>query len=497
MKRRLTKDGTVRSAASRRDFLKQSAFVAGMGVWVAAGPRTRAFAEQSPNERLNIACIGIGGKGDSDSEHAAQLANIVAICDVDAKRLASKAGQQVKNGATSDRPFEKAKQYSDFRKLFDELGKSIDAVTVSVPDHNHAVAAMTAIKLGKHVYCQKPMTHDVWEARQLRMAAREHKVATQMGNQGTASPKFREGVEVIRSGMLGPVKEFHVWTNRPIWPQAPTIMTRPPAQPVPDYLSWDQWLGTAPERPYNSAYHPFKWRGFWDFGTGALGDMGCHTANLPFMALKLEYPTSIEGEAGDLNPETYPSWAHVRYEFPAREGMPAVTGNWYEGKKDGKLVHPPEELVEKVLTEYAKVEHDDKKGKKGKKLELNNSGSIIVGEKGIMYSPHDYGGAWTLLPADDYRDYKAPPETLPRNPQGGDPGQKMEWVAAIKGGAPALSNFDYAGLLTEFILLGNVAIKNSGTKLAWDGANMKFPGNPQAEASLRRNYRGPYGATFE
>ena len=187
MKRRLTKDGTVRSAASRRDFLKQSALVAGMGVWVASGPRAKALAEQSPNERLNIACIGIGGKGDSDSEHASQLANIVAICDVDAKRLASKAGKDAKNG----RPFEKAKHYSDFRKMFDELGKSIDAVTVSIPDHMHAVAAMTAIKLGKHVYCQKPMTHDVWEARQLRMAAREHKVATQMGNQGTASPKLR------------------------------------------------------------------------------------------------------------------------------------------------------------------------------------------------------------------------------------------------------------------------------------------------------------------
>jgi predicted dehydrogenase len=500
MKRRLTKDGTLRSATSRRDFLKQSAFVAGMGVWVATSPRVRALAEQSANERLNIACIGIGGKGDSDSEHASQLANIVAICDVDAKRVGLKAAKEVKNNGSVTRPFEKAKQYSDFRKMFDELGKSIDAVTVSIPDHMHAVAAMTAIKLGKHVYCQKPMTHDVWEARQLRMAAREHKVATQMGNQGTASSKLREGVELIRAGVIGPVKEVHIWTNRPIWPQAPAIMTRPPAEPVPDYLNWDQWLGTAPERPYNKAYHPFKWRGFRDFGTGALGDMGCHTANLPFMALKLEYPTSIEGEAGDVNDETYPSWARVRYEFAEREGMPPVTVNWYEGKKDGVLVHPPEELVQKVLAEYAKVSHESKnEGKKDKKeqksekkLQLNNSGSIIVGEKGMLYSPHDYGGAWSLLPADDYRDYKAPAETLPRNAQGGDEGQKMEWVEAIKGGRPAMSNFDYAGLLTEFILLGNIAINNSGKKLAWDGPNLKFPGNPEADKFLRREYRSPW-----
>ncbi len=219
------------------------------------------------------------------------------------------------------------------------------------------------------------------------------------------------------------------------------------------------------------------------------------------MALKLGYPSSVEGEAGDLNPETCPSWARVRYQFPAREGMPPVKVNWYEGRKDNVLVHPPEDLVATVLSEFAKIPHDEKKRKNGsatpeveKKPKLNDSGSIIVGDKGILYSPHDYGGAWHLLPVEKFRDYKAPAETLPRNPKGDDEGQKMEWIAAIKGGAPALSNFDYAGMLTEFILLGNVAIKSMGTKLDWDGPRMKFPNAPQAEKLLRREYRAPWSA---
>ena len=474
----------MNKGSNRRDFIKYTA-ATGMGFWVASRKTwaEEATGSKSPNERLNVACIGVGGKGDSDSEQVAKHANVVAICDVDDNTLNKKAAKE---------PFAKAKKYNDFRKLFDEMSKEFDAVTVSIPDHMHAVATMMAIKSGKGAYTQKPMTHDVYEARQLRLAAKEYKVATQMGNQGTAAGKLREGVEMIRAGTLGAVKEVHIWTNRPIWPQAPQITSRPASAPVPANLHWEEWLGTAPERPYSPAYHPFKWRGFWDFGTGALGDMGCHTANLPFMALKLGYPTSLQGEAGDLNPETYPSWARVNYEFPAREDMPPVKVNWYEGKKDGKLVHPPEELVEKVLTEFAKLPHNKKKNDNNKKLTLNNSGSIVVGEKGIMYSPHDYGGEWYLLPAEQYADYKAPPETLPRNPKGDDEGQKIEWIAALKGGPAAMSNFDYAGMLTEFILLGNVAIKNMGKKLEWDGPNMKFPNAPEAEASLRRQYRQGY-----
>ena len=234
-------------------------------------------------------------------------ANIIAICDIDDDRLDKK----IEKFKKADR-FPDVQRFNDYRKMYDAVGSKIDAVTVSTPDHNHAAAAMLAIKLGKGVYCQKPMTHTVYETRQLQIAAREHKVATQLGNQGTASSELRRGVEVIRAGALGAVTEVHVWTNRPVWPQAPKIMARPDHEdPVPATIHWDEWIGPAPMRPYvgKRTYHDFNWRGWWDFGTGALGDMGCHTANMPFMALKLGYPSSVVAECGDLNPETYPSWA--------------------------------------------------------------------------------------------------------------------------------------------------------------------------------------------
>jgi predicted dehydrogenase len=475
--------------ATRRDFLKQSAFVAGMGVWVAANPRARALAEQSPNEQVNVASVGIGGKGDGDSDQAAKHGNLIAICDIDDKRLDAKSHK-----------FPKAQRFNDFRKMFDKMGKEIDAVTISTPDHTHAVATMMAIKMGKAVYTQKPLAHDVWEARQLRLAAKQYNITSQMGNQGTCCDRLREGVEVIRAGMIGAVKEVHVWTNRPIWPQAPVITARPPEAPVPAYVHWEEWIGTAPTRPYvEKYYHPRNWRGWWDFGTGALGDMGCHTTNLPFMALKLGHPTSIFGETEELNSETYPGWARVTFEFPQREELPPVKLIWYEGRKDGVLVQPPQALIEKVVSEYNKilVARNDKEVKDGRKVELNNSGSIIVGDKGIMYSPSDDGKDWELLPAEDFRDYKAPTQTLARNPLGGgfktmDEGQKLEWIAAIKGGPKPVSNFEYSGLLAEFILLGNVAIRNAGKKMQWDGPNMTFPGNPEAEKHLRREYRTPW-----
>jgi predicted dehydrogenase len=458
---------------NRRDFLKGAAATAVAGYWV-SGTQTWAdvVASKSPNEKVNFASIGIGGKGDSDSEHVAKRGNLVAICDVDTKRLEAK-----------NKKHPNAKAFTDFREMLDKMGKEIDAVTISTPDHTHAVATMAAIKLGKHVYTQKPMTHDVWEARQLQLAAKSAKVATQMGNQGTASSKLREGVDLIRAGVLGEIAHVHIWTNRPVWPQSPSITARPAQVPVPDYLKWDLWLGPAADRPYGEKfYHPFNWRGWWDFGTGALGDMGCHTANLPFMALKLGAPTSLVGSSEELNPETYPAWGKVDYEFPAREGFGPTKVTWYEGKKDGKLVHPPEALATKVL-ELAGV-----KGKGGQPPKLNNSGCIIEGSKGMLYSPHDYGGDWVLLPKEQFTSYKANP-VLPKNPEGGDQGQKDEWIAAIKGGPAALSNFDYAGPLTEFILLGNIAILAKGKKLEWDGPNMKFTNAPEFDKHLKREYR--------
>ncbi|MCS6852723.1 MAG: Gfo/Idh/MocA family oxidoreductase [Gemmataceae bacterium] len=458
--------------SSRRQFLQQSV-LSGVGFWVAGG-LSRADSK-SPNERLNFACIGVGGKGSSDTDHVAALGNIVALCDVDSDFLGAKAQK-----------YPKAKTYVDFRKMFDEMGKEIDAVTVSTPDHTHAVASVMALRLGKHVYCQKPLTHSVYEARVMRELAAKMGVCTQMGNQGTAHNSLRTAVEIIRSGAIGPVREVHVWTNRPIWPQAPTIMARPKIEdPVPEYLNWDLWLGPAPYRPYShgnasadgkkrkrGTYHDFNWRGWWDFGTGALGDMGCHTANMPFMALELQYPVTVEAECGDLNPETCPSWATVVWEFPKRGDGPhqqAVKFFWYEGKKNGVKNLPPKELFQ----------GENPPG----------SGALVVGDKGTLYSPSDYGGTFKLLPAKEFEGYKPPPPTLPRNGKE-DAGHKAEWVEAIRNKKPeiALSNFAYAGLLTETILLGNVAMR-VGKKLQWDGPNCRASNCPEADIYIRRPYR--------
>lgn len=410
------------------------------------------------NDRLRIAGIGVGGKGSGDIDQAGKHGDVVAVCDCDDNSLQAKL-----------KKFPGAKGYYDFRALFDEMAGKVDAVTVSTADHNHALAAAMAITHGMHVYVQKPMTHDVWEARWLRELARKHGVATQMGNQGTAEDGLRAGVEAIRAGAIGTVREVHVWTNRPVWPQSPGITARPPGlPPLPAHVHWEEFIGTAPYRPYHSAYHPFNWRGWWDFGTGALGDMGCHTANLPFMALELDHPTTIRAESERPNPETYPSWATVHYQFAARGARPAVKFTWYEGKlPNGEKNLPPKELF-----------HGEKPA---------DSGSLMVGDKGVMYSPSDYGGEWKLLPGDRFAGFQAPAPTLARNGKG-DQGMKDEWVAAIRGGPKAFSNFDYAGLLTETILLGNVAIR-AGTELTWDGPKFRFTQGRAAAKYLRREYR--------
>jgi len=433
------------SRQPRRDFLKASA-LAGAGYFVAGG--TTPALSRSANEKLNIAVVGCGGKGQSDTEHAGSQ-NIVALCDVDDHR-----------GAASFKKFPDAKRYKDFREML-EKEKSIDAVVVSTPDHTHAPAAAMAIRLGKHVYCQKPLTHTVYEARTLRDLAREYKVATQMGNQGTASSGFRQGVEVLQSGAIGPVKEIHVWTNRPIWPQG---VERPPADQVPAHVDWNLWLGPAPEQAYSKRYVPFSWRGFWDFGTGALGDMACHTANLAFMALKLTQPTSIEAESDgsgtDVSP---PKQSKIRFEFPASGDRQAVTMFWYD-----KSNLPPAELS-----------HGHK---------LSDSGLLLVGEKGVFFSPNDYGAAHQLLPEADFKDYKAPEPSLPRLADDGDNGHMQEFIAACKGGPPAMSNFDYAANMTEAILLGNVALR-VGKKILWDAEKLEATNCPEAAQYVRTEYR--------
>ncbi len=451
---------------NRRQFIQQSA-LAGIGFWAAGG--LTAQESKSANGKLRFACIGVGGKGSSDTDHVAALGDVVALCDIDDNFLNRKAaGEKFKN----------AKKYNDFRKMLEEMSKDIDAVTVSTPDHMHAPAAVMAMKMGKHVYCQKPLCHDVYEARVMRETADKMKIATSMGNQGTANATLRTGVEVIQSGALGAIKEVHCWTNRPVWPQAPKITSRPKPEEPPAHVHWDLWLGTAPVRPYSGEkqynnhppYHDFNWRGWWDFGTGALGDMACHTMNMPFMALKLGYPESIVAECGDLNPETYPSWATVTYQYPARGSLPPLKFVWYEGQKDGKKNLPPLDLLQGE--------------------QPSGSASLIIGEKGTMYSPADYGERWVLLPKKQFEGFVNPKPTLPRHEtRNDDLNQKRDWVAAIKGGPKALANFDYAGILAEAILLGNVAIRLQGKKLEWDGPAMKVKNDSQANQYLKREYR--------
>ena len=454
---------------TRRSFMKGAAATAGAGFWVW---NQRTYAQsKSPNEQLNIAWIGVGGKGGSDVDQAGKVGKVVAICDADANIVAGKAEQ-----------FPDADQFDDYRELIEKLGDKVDAIGVSTPDHNHFPAAMLAMKRKKHVYVQKPLTYSVWEARQLREAAAKHGLKTQMGNQGSASEGLRKGVEWLQAGVIGPVKAIHVWTNRPVWPQAPGIMQRPPEAKVPERLNWDAWLGPAPERPYaEKYYHSFNWRGWLDFGTGALGDMACHTANLPFFATKLKYPTSVQGEAGDVNAETHPSWARILWDYPARGDMPALKFHWYEGKRDGKLVQPDLALFPGLAAD----------------AKIPNSGALVIGEKGCLFQTDDYGASWHLLPEKEMKDVKGPEASIPRHKGDIDQAMKEEWAAAIKGEIDQpFSNFGYAGVLTEAILLGNVAIRNQGKRLEWDGEGMKFTNNEDGNKSLRRPARSGWDVTM-
>lgn len=452
---------------SRRRAIRAGAV--GLG-YLFTGPAGSVRKVYGAADQLRVAGIGVGGKGSSDIEQAGKVMEVVALCDIDEQRLNERA-----------KTWPTAKKFVDYRKLIDQLGKEIDAVTVSTADHTHAPASILAMRAGKHVYCQKPLTHTVREARLMREVAAKMGVCTQMGNQGSALNGLRRAVELVRAGILGDVAEAHVWTNRPahFWKQSPDITARPKdTPPIPANVHWEEWLGTAPARPYHRAYHPHDWRGYWDFGTGALGDMACHTTNMPFRALRLSAPVAVLAEAGDINPETYPAWAHIQYIFEARGAMGPCTLHWYEGKRDGKRVLPPEDLLSKLL-------------KPGEKL--SDSGSILVGDKGILFSPNEYGAQFRLTPEKDFVGVKtARPEKGPEGTDGDeDSFQKKEWAAAIRAGKPSLaaSNFDFASQLTETMLLGNIAVRFSGQKLTWDSAALIFPNSPAASKLVSKQYR--------
>lgn len=445
----------------RRAFLFGTS-IAGFGI-LCQGRRGWAGGV-GPNDSIQVACIGVGGKGRGDTAHAAKHGRVVAVCDINERPL----DEALKK-------YPDAKKFFDFRELLDQMGDTIDAVVVSTADHTHAPASVRAMRLGKHVYCQKPLTHTVWESRLMRETAREHGVCTQMGNQGSAGSGLRRGVEVVQAGAIGDVAEVHAWTNRPLhyWKQAPVITARPPAAEIPSFIHWDLFLGPAPERPYSPAYTPSLWRGWWDFGTGCLGDMACHTTNLPFRALKLGLPTRVSAENGEINPETYPAWATITYEFPARDGLPPVRFIWYEGARDGKRNLPPASLFPEGV-------------------EPSDSGSLLIGEKGVMYSPGDNGAEQVLWPEDRFRDYKDPEPTLPRieGADGNDDANKLEWFRAIRAGDPkiAYSNFDFGAVQTEAMLLGNIAVR-TGEAVEYDGQTGRITNSPSAAKYLKTEYR--------
>lgn len=450
----------------RRKFLQQTGL--GAGAMLLGFPAI--VRGQNLNSRLNIGCIGVGGKGDSDVNDAAKCGgNIVALCDVDSRFLDKKAGQ-----------YPEAKKFSDYRKMLEEMGSSIDAVTISTPDHVHGVAAMAAMSLGKHIYCQKPLTQTVFEARELRRVAEEKKLATQMGNQGSAADGLRRAVEVIQAGVIGKPLELHVWSNRPIWPQG--MDTPAGSGPVPAHLDWNLWLGPAAQRPYvEGAYHDFKWRGWTDFGTGALGDMACHTVNMPFRALKLGYPSVVECEmASRIYSASYPLTSRIRFEFPEREGLPPLKFWWYDGSPGASI---------KPLRPYPTIVKDVM-GMTGK---LPDSGCLIIGDKGALFSPDDYGARFLVqlngepgfTKGEDHEAVKAVPVSIPRSP-----GHNQEWFNMIKDGTPAYSNFAIAGYLTEIILLGCIALRvGEGVRMEWDGPGMKSPNCPEAAPFVRRENR--------
>jgi len=435
---------------SRRSFVVgTAATVASYAIRASGGRAGRRPV--SPNEKLNIAGIGVGGKG-ADDMRKVSSENIVALCDVDGK-----------HGAGTFKRYPKAKRYRDFRVML-EKQPEIDAVTISTPDHVHAVATMTAMELGKHVYVQKPLTHSIYEARMLTRAARKYKVATQMGNQGHSIEGIRRCCEMIWSGAIGQVREVHAWTHSPIWPQGIPRPTETP--PVPDSLDWGLWLGPAPYRPYHPAYLPFKWRGWWDFGGGALADMGCHIIDPAFWALKLGGPCSVEVVSQEgCNKETGPTKEIIRWEFSQRGDMAPVTVYWYDG---GHKYPRPEGVPE-----------DEELGDPGGK-----QGGLFIGDKVAMTVGH-HGEDPRLLPSEKMRDYRMPPKIIARVP---DQNHFKDWIRACKGGTPACSNFDYAGPLTEMVLLGTVAVRVQG-KLEWNSKEMKFTNNSEANQYIKRDYR--------
>jgi predicted dehydrogenase len=473
-------------------------------------PSLKTMGYKSPNEKLNIASIGAGGKAASDIAGCAPTENIVALCDVDDK-----------SAARVYQRYEKVPKYKDFRKMLDKEANNIDAVIVTVPDHMHATAAMHCMARNKHVYVQKPLCRTIWEAQQLMEAANKYKVATQMGNQGYSNEGTRQCAEMIWAGEIGNVTEVHAWTDRPMWPQGLTEI--PPEDPVPDTLDWDNWLGIAEKRSftiggkgypnqYGNFYQPFNWRGFYDFGCGALGDMACHILGAPNLALKLGTPTSVEAVKKEgTSPFMFPKASVIKFEFPARGSMPPVKLFWYDGLKQnpkiegvpegevlgdlGRVVRPGEEQAQGRGARGARgggFPRQEPGGPIGPVFHYEEGatyqpsrvpdGSLFVGEKG-MITTGTYGENTRLVPVAKMKDYRFPPPLLTRSP-----GHYRDWIRACKGGDPACSNFNVAAPFVQWMLLGVIALRVEG-KIEYDPVKMRITNNAEANKYLKPTFR--------
>lgn len=422
---------------SRRNLLRGSAgALAGLsfGAWTRRAPG----AVRWPSEKLRIAVVGVANRAAANVD-GVKGEDIVAVCDIDSNYLARAAEQ-----------FPKAAKFADFRKLLDEQ-RNLDAVVVSTADHTHAPASVSAMRRGLHVYCEKPLSHSVHEARVAAQVAKEQGVATQMGTQIHAGENYRRVVELIRSGAIGPVREAHVWCGK-TWSGG----ERPTDKPeIPAHLSWDTWLGPAPERPYHSTYLPANWRRWWDFGSGTLGDMGCHYMDLPFWALDLKHPTKVSAEGPPVHPETTPTWLKVKYEFPARGEAPPVLFTWTDGSAR------PDVLSKPGIPQWG-------------------DGVLFIGDTGMLLANYDQR---ILLPEEQFQGFKPPEPTIPNSI-----GHYAEWIQACKTGSPTTCNFEYSGALTETVHLGNVAYR-AGQAIEWDGANLKVTNCPDAQRFVQREYR--------
>ena len=428
---------------SRREFVQQLS----IGAFVAGGlsltPR-QIRAESSPNEKLNIACVGTQNRASSNI-NGVHNQNIVAYCDVDANNLAKRIGGN-----------SNLRGYKDFRKMLEKEEKNIDAVVVSTPDHIHAPATAMALKMKKHAYCEKPLTHTVAEARLVAELAKENGCVTQMGTQIHAGDNYRRVVELVQSGAIGSITEAHVWCNKG-WSDGRFKF----GKPAPEHLDWNLWLGPAKKIPYSEGVHPFNWRRFWDFGSGTLGDMGCHIMDLAFWALQLRHPTTISAEGPEVHEVGCPGWVKIDYQFPARGDMGPVHVTWQDGGKRPQVLNTIK-----------------KEG--GPDLNKWGIGVVFIGEKGMLAANY---GSRHLLPLEKFKDFKAPAPTIPNSI-----GHHNEWIQACKSGGETTCNFDYAGALTETVLLGTVAYR-SGAKLEWDAKNLKVTNDESANDFVSKEYR--------